>query len=786
MLRHNLLLIYRNFKRFKTTFFINLIGLSTGLACTLLIYLWVSDEWNVDKFHKKDARLFEVMEHQQHTGSIRVTNSTPGLLAETLAEEMPEVEYVAVATPSYWFDKFTLSIKQDKQIDANGIYASKDYFNVFSFDLILGDANRVLADKNSIVISESIAKNLFDTPANALGKAVECQHEKQYTVSGIFKNIPSNSSAQFDFVLSFEVAKEINPGIAKWENSGPMTFVVLKEGTNKNQFDKKIADLIKHKSKDTHRTLFTTRYSDVYLYGEYVNGEQSGGRIDYVKQFSIIAFFILVIACINFMNLSTAKASRRIKEVGIKKAVGAGRRMLIAQYLGESMLMSLLSLATAILIVDLCLPKFNEITGKALILNFDGNFALSIAGIMLFTGLIAGSYPALYLSGFSPASVLKGKLTTSFGDAWARKGLVIFQFTLSVILIVAVLVVYKQIEFLQQKNLGYNKDNLIYFEMEGKIKEHAETFISELKNIPGIVNASSIAQSMVGGGNTSEIEWEGKNPDEKIPFAIRPVNYDAIEMMDIEVKEGRSFSRKFSGDSLKVVFNEAAIKAMALKDPIGKEVSLGPYKFQIIGIVKDFHFESLHTNINPLFFVMRPEFTQKIIAKIRAGKEAETIESIRKFYQAFNPGFAFDYRFVDQDYRAQYDAEQKVATLSNYFASLAILISCLGLFGLAAFTAERRLKEVGIRKVLGASEWRIIYLLSGDFTKIVFIAIVLAIPVSYVITRQWLDGFAYKISLAWWYFIGAGFLALLIAWLTVGSQALKAARVNPTQCLKDE
>lgn len=786
MIEHNLLLIFRNFKRFKSSFIINLVGLSTGLACTLLIYLWVDDELKVDKFHANDSRLYELMEFQKNAeNNIRITDSTPGLLAEELDNTIPEVEYSAVVTPFYWFDKSSLSLGE-KRIEAGGIYASKDFFNVFSFNLIEGDPNKVLTDKKSIVISESTAKALFNTTDNVVGKTIEYQRQMEYIVSGIFKGTPPNSTQQFDFVLSFEAFKEMNEGVLSWGNSGPMTFAVLKEGSDPNSFNDKIKNIIGTKVPEKHRTLFAVKYSDLYLHGEYVNGELTGGRIDYVIMFSLIALFILAVACINFMNLSTAKASRRIKEVGIKKAIGANRRSLILQYMGESLLMSLLSLFVAVLLVDILLPQFNSITGKQLTLSLDPRIIVSFGTFALVTGLIAGSYPALYLSAFKPAVVLKGKLNTTLGEVWARKGLVVFQFAVSVIFIVSVLVVYKQIQYLQNKNLGYNKDNIVYFGIEGQIGKSKEAFLTELKKIDGVVNASSVAQSMVGGGNTTTLDWEGKDPEDRTPFAFRPVNYDALEVLGVDIIEGKSFSRA-SNDSLKVIFNEAGIEAMGMKDPVGKTINLGKeYKLQITGVVKNFHYESLRYNVGPMFFVLAPQYTQKIMVKIAAGKETETIERIQRFYQQFNPGFTFDYRFLDQDYQAQYFAEQRIGKLSKYFAGLAILISCLGLFGLAAFTAERRLKEIGIRKVLGASELKIIYLLSADFTKIVFAAIVIALPISYLLTKNWLDDFAYKIPLAWWYFVGAGAIALLISWITVGMQAFKASRVNPVQCLKEE
>ena len=786
MFRHNLLVIYRNFKRFKSTFFINLTGLSAGLACSLLIYLWVNDELNIDKFHEKDSQLFQVMENRVQAQGILTAQSTSGSLAETLESDMPEVEH-AISSKLF---VATLS-EGNNDFRTKGRYAGKDIFNMYSYGLEQGDANQVLSDKNSIVISEKLSQNLFHTTQNVLGKTVEFQHEKQFVVSGIFKGTPPNSSEQFDFVVSYELYKDKYPNSAKWGNSGPDTFVLLKSGTDVNQFNKKIANLVKVKTNGEviHRTLFVRPYSSGYLYGKYENGLTAGGRIEYVRLFSIIAVFILLIACINFMNLSTAKASGRMKEVGIKKAIGAYRETLIYQYLGESMLMTFLSLFLSVLLVFLFLPQFNAITGKVLALHYDPKLILSILGVVVFTGLISGSYPALYLSGFNPISVLKGKLNVSVGEVWARKGLVVFQFTISVILIVSVIVVYKQVEFVQSENLGYDKDNIVYFSREGKMEDDAkmETFLSELRNTPGIVNASSIGHDMTGhNSGTFGIEWEGKAEDNKTEFENVGVNYEMMQTLGIQIKEGRLFSKDFSADSSKIIFNEAAVKFMGLKDPIGKTVKLWGEDMQIVGVAKDFHFESLHENVKPLFFRLSQGSTYIIMAKIAAGKEKPVLAAMGELYKKYNPGFSLDYKFLDQEYQAQYVAEQRVAALSKYFAGLAILISCLGLFGLAAFTAERRLKEIGIRKVLGSSVFSIVYLLSIDFTKLVIAAIVIALPVSYVITGYWLQGFALHISLEVWYFLGAGIGAIVIAWMTVGMQAVRAANVNPLECLKSE
>jgi putative ABC transport system permease protein len=784
MLKHNIILIYRNFLRAKGFFLINLFGLSTGLACTLFIYLWVSDELSKDKFNVKDEQLFQVMEHQQYADHIMTTTSTPGLLAETLKEEIPEIEFAATTT---WINPFTLSNKENN-VKANGYYVGPDFFNIFSYPLVEGNPDKVLTDKTSIVISRELAKKLFSTDENVVGKTLELQHEKSFQVTGIFDKVPT-SSYQFDFVLSFEEFKTENKWVLPWGNNGPSTYVVLRKGSNAEAVATKIKDFVKDRNEDSNVALFLKPYSERYLYGRYENGQQSGGRIEYVRLFSIIAVFILVIACINFMNLSTARASRKAKEVGIKKSIGAQRHSLIIQYISESMVTSVLSLLIALAVVYVLLPPFNVLTDKQIVLslmNFD--MILWLSGITVLTGLLAGSYPAIFLSGFRPATVLKGELKGSWGELWARKGLVVFQFFLSVILIVSVLVIYKQIEFVQTKNLGYKKDNLVRIPIEGKLETSLETFITEVKRIPGVVNASSMGHSLLGrNNNTSGLEWEGKNPNDEILFENIRVNYDMIETLGVEFVEGRSFSRDHGTDTSAIIFNEAGIKVMGLKDPVGKVIKLwDEHNLVIIGVVKDFHFQSLHDVVNPLLFVLNQKNTWNLMIRLEGGKEKETLKSIGGLYTSFNPGFTFEYTFQDEDYARQYSAEQRVASLSGYFAVFAILISCLGLFGLAAFTAERRLKEIGIRKALGSSATSIVVLLSGDFTRMVLLSIALGLPTSYWLLNQWLQRFAFHIELTVWYFVIAGLVALLIAWLTVASQAIRAANVNPVKCLRSE
>ncbi|MTI88452.1 MAG: FtsX-like permease family protein [Balneolaceae bacterium] len=792
MLKHTLLLIYRNIKRFKSSFLINLIGLSVGLACATLIFLWVNDELQVDAFHENNERLYQIMENQQLANRIVTQEFTPDLLAETMAREIPKVEYAAAVTPSSWFGKFTLSTPSEN-IKAMGQFAGSDFFNLFSYNLIYGDKSQVLADKQSIVISTTLASRLFDSPQQAIGQTLRWKmrdFDKQVTITGVFEDVPANSTEEFDFVLTFEIFKEMSKTTGRpinWDNHGPSTYIVLQEGVHIDQFNKDIENFIKQKIETSNVTLFAQSYSDRYLYGNFENGIQAGGRIEYVRLFSIIALFIVIIACINFMNLATAKASQRLKEVGVKKAIGAGREKLIIQFLVESVAITLCSMILALFMVELLLPQFNQITSKKLSLIFDPTLALIVLGIVLVTGLLAGSYPALHLSGFSPAKILKGKSYSSAGENWIRKGLVVFQFTLSVILIASVLVVYKQVEFIQDKNLGYNKDNIAYFSMEGRAVKNHDTFLKGVRNIPGIVNASSIGQNIIDNtSSTSGVWWEGKNEDEIVRFYLITANYNLLETLDIKLKEGRTFSTKFSNENEKVIINEAAAELVGYNDPIGKPISLWGETKQIIGIAKNFHFTSLHNEIKPLMVRFDPDETNLVMAKIQAGTEQRTLNQLRDYYNSFNPGYPLEYSFLDQNFQSQYKAEQRVSVLSRYFAGIAIIISCLGLFGLAAFTAERRQKEIGIRKVLGADDIGIVYLLSGHFAKIVLTAIIIAIPISYIMAAKWLNGFAYHIELKPWYFISTSLIALAIAWLTVGIQAIKAATIKPVDSLRSE
>jgi putative ABC transport system permease protein len=788
MIKNNLKIAWRHLVKDRQFTFLNVLGLSAGLACTLLIYLWVNDELSVDKFNEKASQVYQLMEHRKSDGEVKISDESSGLLGETLIAQMPEIEYAAAVAPPEWWQKFTLSAG-NKKFKATGQYVGKDYFNIFSFKLVDGKKKDVLADKNSIVISDGLARKLFGTTENVIGKAVRFQQERDFFVSGVFEKVPIHSSQQFDFVLSFEYLHDIQQWVKTWNNTGPHNFVLLKKGTDIKAFNKRIADVIMKSSGDSTRSAFATLFSGSYLQNTFSHGSRVGGNIAYVRLFSLIAIFILAIACINFMNLSTAKASRRVKEVGIKKVVGAGRKQLVSQFLTESILLTLFAMIFAIGIAWLLLPQFNKLTGKEMTMSFDPRLIMIIAGVTILTGLLAGSYPALYLSGFNPIKILKGRFQSSFAEVFSRKGLVVFQFTLSVILIVSVLVIYQQTKYIQQTNPGYNKDNIVRFNTEGAILGKEEAFAGELKKIPGVVNATYTFNNMVGRNyGTTGLDWEGKDPNASIYFEGFGGGYDFIETMGMQMVAGRDFSRNYGDDPSKIILNEAAVNTMHLNDPVGKTVKLFDSPHQVIGVVKDFHYESLHEPVKPSYMMLTGQNNTwlKFMVRIKGGQERETIARIQKFYEAYNPGFPFDFNFLDEAYQKQYLTETRVGILSRYFAGLAILISCLGLFGLATFTAQRRQKEIGIRKVVGASVTNITAMLSADFLKLVLIAVLIAFPVSWWAMTEWLQGFAYRIHIGADVFLVAGLSVLLITLLTISFQAIKAALANPVRSLKTE
>ncbi|NAS30684.1 FtsX-like permease family protein [Flavobacteriaceae bacterium R38] len=785
----------RNVKQSKLSFIINIVGLTCGLTCVLLIFLWVKDELEHDKFHQNDPRLFQMATSRMINGEFQTDTQTTAPMVKILGENLPEIQKAVSVTESY--SKNTLSV-DEKDISTKGIYADKGFFELFSFDLLAGNKKNALADKYNIVITKELALKLFGTTQDVVGRSIRFDGKDQFTVSGITTSVPSNSSIQFDFVISLSLYEEHTGLELNWGENVVSGYFLMQQGTSVDKFNHKMLNWLEEQEVDISKTvIFTRRFSDGYLYGKYENGIQKGGRIDYLKLFVIIGIVILLIACINFVSLSTAIAVNRKKEVGIKKALGVQRTSIIIQYLGESILLAFLSFLVSLLTVILLLPSFNEIADKQIALDFNYDLVLPFLLIVLVTGILAGIYPAIYISGFKPADILSKKVY-GMGTEWVRKGLVITQFATSIVLVVFTIVVYSQFSMIQNRNLGYDKDNVVYFEMDGEIINKRETFLSELRSIPGIAKASSVfifKDSPLGSEMvTNDISWSTKSADESLLIDYRVVNYDFIEVMGMEIVKGRSFSKAISSsasDTFEVVINEAAVKAMGIENPIGQKINIWGADRVIIGITKDYSESIYDGKVNPMVFMYTINrgfgaFNTIMVKLDNKIDVSATLKKIEAFHSEFNPGFPFDYKFLDQDFQLLYASERKLSILLRYFSILAIIISCLGLFGLTTFTVNKRKKEISIRKVVGSSSFQIITLLFKDISKLVIAALLTGIPICYYFTKNWLESFAVQIDLKPWFFIATGVLFFVLMIFTSGFQIIRTLSISPAETLRNE
>jgi putative ABC transport system permease protein len=778
---------WRNLLHNKTFSLINIFGLTLGMTCSLLIMLWLKDELKKDKFHQNDKRLYRVMENQYYSGDISTFPSTPGILAENIVKDIPEIQ---MASQMLWEVQplFTAGNIFDKE---KGRYVQKDFLKMFSFKLSKGDAATALVNPDAVVISKKIVEKYFKGQ-DPIGKMIKVDNKDNVMVTGVLEEIPELSSLKFDFLLNYEHWFKQNDWAKQWDNNGPRCYVMLAANTSVDKVNAKIKNYIKTKKKDSNVELFLQNYGESYLYSDWDNGKQHGGRIEYVRIFSIVAIIILLIACINFMNLATARSLRRAREIGVRKVVGAGKRQLIAQFIGESLFVSFIAVCLSLIIVALLLPGFNTLTEKNLSISFNPSFLLLIIGLTLVTGIISGSYPALFMSSLKPIIVLKGILKFKSGATYFRKALVVFQFALSIILILGMIVIYRQLNYIHNKNLGFAKAELLYMPLEGELQKNYPAFKDVLLKQPGIKYVSSAQSSPLEvGSSTQGVRWPGKDTTQLILFSNNPITYDYIKTMGIQLIAGRDFDHSYGLDSMNYLVNEAAAKKIGYKDPVGKELTMWGNKGTIIGLMKDYHHNSLHVPIEPLILFLHKKswggtYWGNIIVKTEQGKTKQAIASMEKVYKQFNPGFPFKYYFTDDEIANTYKAEHTVSKLSRYFAFLAIFISCLGLFGLVTFTAEQKTKEIGIRKVLGASVTGIVRMLSKDFLKLVLIAAIIAFPIAWWAMHSWLNDFEYRVDIGWWVFLVAGVAAILIALVTISFQSIKAAVANPVKSLRTE
>jgi putative ABC transport system permease protein len=790
MIKNYLKVAWRNLVRNKAHTFINMAGLSVGLACSLLILLWVQNELDMDAFHKNGPNLYQVYEQQHFDNKINGQYYTPGVLAAEIKRVIPGVQYAVNAT---FYEQHTFKVG-DKIIKLEGGSADADFFKMFTYPLVQGDAQNSLRTVSDISISKKMAKEFFGSAQQAMGKTIRLDSRKDFIITSVFENVGANSSIKFDYLINWLSFLEDNPWAKLWGNNTPYTYLQLRADANPALVDKKITHLLEGLDKDEKKGTFTEelsmqRLDQVYLHSNFTNGKIDGGRIGYVHLFSIVAIFILLIACINFMNLTTARSVKRAKEIGVRKVVGAVRGVLIRQFISESLLLTSMAVIVSLIMLVALLPYFNQITQKQIELPFhEPVFWVKLLVITLITGVISGSYPALFLSSFNPVKVLKGTLKLDSGTTLFRKGLVVFQFVLSIVLIIGTIIISRQISYIQSINLGFDRENMVYVPMEGNLLKSYEVFKSEALKMPGIksiTRSTSPPTQMT--SSTINVDWEGKTPGTSISFSDATVGYDFTNTVMLKMAAGRDFSRSFA-DSNSYVINEAAAKRLGYPDPIGRSLTMWGAKGKIVGVVKDFHSSSLHDQIKPLILRLDDEHADYGLVLVRTmpGKTKEALASLETLSKQLNPDFQFTYTFSDDDYNKLYNNEQIVSKLSDSFAFLAIFISCLGLLGLAMFTAEQRLKEIGIRKVLGASVGSLFALLSSEFLILVIIALLIATPVAWYGMNAWLQNFAYHAPIQWWIFALSGGLILLIALATVSFQAVKAALVNPIKSLRSE
>ncbi len=789
MIQNYLKVAWRNLIRHKTFSAINILGLALGLASSLLILLWVQHERSIDRFHANGPRLYQVFENQQTTGNnLNTTPTTPQLLAPALVAELPQIERSVHMTPL----NLLLLAVGNQAYKERGMYASPDLFQLFSFPLVQGDPQTALVGPASIVISETVARKLFGR-TDVVGRSVRVGDNDDRQVTGVVQDIPETSSLKFDFVLpAGPYIRQTQPK-PSWGRNGWRTFVLLHPNVNIDALNAKLLTFIQqHEPTLTQFTTVIFPYQDTYLYSKFTNGQPDGGRIEYVRLFTTVAIFLLLIACINFMNLATARSAKRAKEVGIRKVVGAGRSYLMGQFVGEAVLMALLSLLAALVLVQILLPLFNQLTEKHMIIPYaNPMYWAGLLGLAMATGLIAGSYPALFLSAFQPVQVLKGagpalRLRLKAGAVTFRQGLVVFQFALSLLLIIGTLIASRQMAYIRSKNLGIDRENVIYMRVEGELPKHFEPFRQALLQAPGVQSVTSSGEDPLYIGNsTTGVEWRGKPEDDNTLFYQLPVSYDFIKTMHIELVAGREFSKLFLADSSNYLINEEAARRMGMLQPLGQALTFEGVPGTIVGVVKNFHLNSLRVAIEPLVIYFGPSNTN-LVVRTQPGQTEQALASVEQLAKQFNPAYPFTYTFADDNFEKQYKSETLVGQLTRYFAGIAIVIACLGLFGLALFMAEQRTKEIGVRKVLGASAVSIVTLLSGDFLKLVIIAIAVASPIAWYAMARWLNGFAYRINIEWWVFALAGLLAIGIALLTVSFQSIKAALVNPVKSLRSE
>ncbi len=789
LLRNYWRVALRKIRRHKGYSFINIAGLAIGMACCILILTWIRDELSYDRFHKNFDQICRVVSVDRSGGNIAKTSGSPSLIGPTLVEKYPE--FLNFTRVQCGWSGYFLHYGEKNFMTMKLATVDPCFFEIFPYPFIQGNPQTALKDRYSIILTESLTQKCFGDE-DPMGKVMQIG-STDFKVTGVIEDIPRNSHLQFDYVFpAINMTEFRSSKLDSWTYSQFSTYCLVKKNTNLEALSERISGIVKEHLPKSKKELFLQPLSAIHLHSKDINSWEvvypNAGNITYVYIFGLIAVCILFVACINFMNLATARSSTRAREVGMRKVSGARRVDLIKQFIGESIILSVLSLGFGILIVELLLPAFNRLSGKQLFLQYTESILLwiTLLGIAIFTGLAAGSYPALFLSAFEPSKVLKASAhLASRRGGYLRKVLVVSQFVFTILLIIGTLVIYSQLHFIQNKDLGYDTENIFTVASYGQFGRNYEAAKNELLQNPNILSICKAFPPSPGFRGTENVDWEGKDPTTEFMIFSDIGDYDFLKTFGIEMAEGRFYSREFPTDRDNFVVNETAIKKMGLDSPIGKRFTYGGKTGIIIGVVKDYHGGSLHNAILPKVISLsdRGFF---VCVKFRPGNVSDMLAFLKEKWEKFVPGHPFRYDFLDESIAAAYEGERKIGKIFQYFTGLAILIACLGLFGLASFTAEQRTKEIGIRKILGAKVSGIVLLLTKEFAKWILVANLLAWPVAFILAKKWLQGFAYRMRLSWEIFVVSAVLALAVATITVCYQAIKAAITNPVESLRYE
>lgn len=782
MLKNYLKIAWRNLWKNKGYSMLNIFGLAIGITCTAMILLWVEDELGFDSTFSKQDVVYYVPTNQQYDGEWRTFfQATPGPLAQALKDEVPGV--VGAARTSAENLLFQI---EEKSINKKGRFADPDFLNMFSLSFVEGSLENAFKDVDAIIISKKAAAQFYGENTAALGKVIRVNNDTNYTISGVFEDLPSNVTYSFDWVAPFERYAVGKDWMLDYGSNFSDTFVELSPEADFNTINTKVKKILPEKTEDTEMIAFLLSMKDWHLRSNFEGGKNVGGQIVYVRLFGLIAIIILLIACINFMNLATARSEKRANEVGVRKVLGSGRKGLIAQFMAEAVITATLAAMVSVVLLKLLIPQFNLLIDKQLELGlFNPSHLFTIVGITLFCGIIAGWYPAFYLSSFKPVDVLKGSLSNQGSAPLIRKGLVATQFVISIVFIISTIIVYQQIQHVKGRDLGYEKENLVRIPVNGAI----------IKNF-GVIEQEMIATGMIknlglnnsdilsGGNNTSGLEWQGGVDTEDVLVSTRYISSGFFDTAGMKIFEGRGFSSNPLQDSTNIIVSESFAKLMGKGSAIGRTVE---NDYPVIGVVKDYLYGDMYGSSDPVIFFNYHGEARFLYVKAKSGvATASALSVMEATLKTHNPAYPFEYEFVDDAFDAKFKSEKLIGSLSQIFALLAIIISCLGLFGLSAFTADQRRKEIGVRKVLGSSITSIVRLLSKDFLRLVLVAILIASPIAWLLMQNWLESFPYRISITIWVFVIAGTVAMIIALLTVSFQAIKAARANPVKSLRSE